>query len=99
MSKFNNIENQDRVKRQFDRFRDDKPDDGMNVLLIRAFLFVFGIAFLTGGIALVYYPPAQYLEVLGGLFVIVSLYLLWLAGFADQEIVKKRAIELLDRLF
>jgi hypothetical protein len=79
--------------------KDELVPDEMIVLALRAFLFLVGAVFLIGGLFLVYYPPAPYLDVFGGIFVLVSPYWVWLSLFAPDKLVLKHGFELIDRLF
>jgi hypothetical protein len=78
---------------------DDEQGSCVKVTLIRAFLLLVGSAILLGGVALVCFPPAPYLDMLGIGCVLIFPYFLWLALIADNKTVKKSAIDIADRIF
>lgn len=76
----------------------DSAGSDLTVMLARAFLLLVGSSMLFG-VALVWFPPATYLDLLGFGLILIAPYFIWGSLFADRQFVKQCSIEILDRLF
>lgn len=97
-TQFDNEKSRSGVERH-DGDSGDGAGSDLTVMLTRAFLLLVGSSMLFGGVALIWFPPATYLELLGLGLILIAPYFIWGSLFADRQFVKQCSIEILDRLF